>query len=261
LPKCDCDVVRVGVRSASVWAECIQIAFRAVVSRAQDQSCVGAPAWYISLSSNAWQHAAHVYMTRRSCAQRCGQADSSVSPRTVCPRSHHATPSLTLPLADADEPWVPVPPIPHQAQMYVPAGLAAVLQTADGEVPAPQVPVPAKVEVSDAADMLLALSGGQQDPAVDPSLDPSKGSQMPSAQVPPAPQVPQQVRCAAHAPALHPVPCAGAVHSCRCDTVAAAGSCCIASRADSCCCATCSWDSRSRQGDSGATRHGAAGAR
>lgn len=103
----------------------------------------------------------------------------------------------------ADEAWVPPPSLgpPPQPQMYVP--MATVLQPTDGGVPAPHVPVPStKVEVSDAADMLLALSGGQQDPSGDPSLEPSKVAQglpavqVPPAQVPavPAPQVPTQVR-------------------------------------------------------------------
>ena len=107
--------------------------------------------------------------------------------------------------ADGGAPWVPQPQDPGlmAQQMYAvahAAQMAAVLPP-EGNLDVPPVPVPAKHgEVSDAADMLLALSGThQQDGTVDPNVmevkpqipAPDGSPQIPQELGPPQPVAPQ----------------------------------------------------------------------
>lgn len=107
--------------------------------------------------------------------------------------------------ADVGAPWVPQPQDPNlmTQQMYAvahAAQMAAVLPPDAGNPDVPQVPAPAKHgEVSDAADMLLALSGThQQDGTVDPNtmeVKPQIPAPQGSMEIPQvAPQVPLQAQ-------------------------------------------------------------------
>jgi hypothetical protein len=103
--------------------------------------------------------------------------------------------NLVLTGADGGAPWVPQPQDHNLQHMYAVANAAqmAGVLPSDGNPPdVPQVPVPIKHgEVSDAADMLLALSGThQQDGTGDPTSMDGK-AQIPAPQG--SPQIPQDL--------------------------------------------------------------------